>query len=109
MVTGGFRTKAGMTAAVASGAVDVIGLARPIAHDPDFPRRLLDGTAHTSPAKPRTVGLKNVDGLLDSAWHQQQMARLGRGKEVRPRRLPVVALAIAVLVTIRDSLMAKLP
>jgi 2,4-dienoyl-CoA reductase-like NADH-dependent reductase (Old Yellow Enzyme family) len=114
MVTGGFRTKAGMTAAVASGAVDIIGLARPIAHDPDFPRRLLDGTAHTSPAKLQTVGLKNVglknvNSLLDSAWHQQQMARLGRGKEVRPRRKPVVALAIAVLVTIRDSLMAKLP
>lgn len=44
MVTGGFRTLAGMEAALASGGTDVIGLARPLCVEPDGPRRLLSGT-----------------------------------------------------------------
>ncbi|HEY8208082.1 MAG TPA: NADH:flavin oxidoreductase/NADH oxidase family protein, partial [Myxococcaceae bacterium] len=37
MVTGGFRTAAGMADAVSSRAVDVVGLARPMALEPDLP------------------------------------------------------------------------
>lgn len=109
MLTGGFRTRTGMTEAVKSGAVDLIGLARPIAHEPDFPRRILDGTTEASPAKPQTIGMKQIDDLLNGAWHQQQIARLGRGKRVRPNRKPAVALAIAILTTVRDILMTRLP
>jgi 2,4-dienoyl-CoA reductase-like NADH-dependent reductase (Old Yellow Enzyme family) len=41
MVTGGFRTRAGMEAALAAGDCDVIGLGRPLCSQPDFPRHLL--------------------------------------------------------------------
>jgi 2,4-dienoyl-CoA reductase-like NADH-dependent reductase (Old Yellow Enzyme family) len=41
MVTGGFRSRAGMEAAVESGDCDVVGLGRPLCWQPDFPRRLL--------------------------------------------------------------------
>ena len=37
-VTGGFRTANGMAEAIASGAIDMVGLARPLAVDPDLPR-----------------------------------------------------------------------
>ena len=43
MVTGGFRTRAAMEAALASGDCDVIGLGRPLCWKPDFPRQLLAG------------------------------------------------------------------
>ena len=43
MVTGGFRTRAAMEAALASGDCDVIGLGRPLCWQPDFPRQLLAG------------------------------------------------------------------
>ena len=43
MVTGGFRTLAGMQAALAGGHTDMIGLARPFCLDPDFPARLMAG------------------------------------------------------------------
>ena len=109
MLSGGFRTRRGMIDALDGGAVDVIGLARPIAHEPDLPRRLLDGTAERSLARPQTVGIKDVDNLLNSSWHQQQIARLGRGKPVRPNRRPVVALGIALLVALRDAVLAKTP
>ncbi|MGB8793207.1 MAG: NADH:flavin oxidoreductase/NADH oxidase family protein [Mycobacterium sp.] len=104
MLTGGFRTRQGMKDALDSGAVDVVGLARPITYEPDLPQRLLDGTAEKSLVEPKTLGHKNIDDLLNSAWHQQQIARLGRGRAVRPRRGPAIALAIALLATSRDLL-----
>jgi len=102
MLTGGFRTRRAMNDAIDGGAVDVIGLARPITCEPDLPRRLLAGTADKSLAVPKTIGHKDIDGLLNSAWHQQQLARLGRGRPVARNRRPVVALAIALLTTARD-------
>jgi 2,4-dienoyl-CoA reductase-like NADH-dependent reductase (Old Yellow Enzyme family) len=109
MLSGGFRTRQGMTDALSSGAVDLIGLARPIAHEPDFPRRIVDGSAQASLAKPQTIGNRAIDDLLNSSWHQQQLARLGRGKAVRPDRTPLVALVIGVLTTLRDSIRMGMP
>ena len=43
MVTGGFRTLAGMEAALQEGHTDMIGLARPFCLDPDFPARMFAG------------------------------------------------------------------
>jgi 2,4-dienoyl-CoA reductase-like NADH-dependent reductase (Old Yellow Enzyme family) len=104
MLTGGFRTRRGMNDALDSGAIDIVGLARPITYEPDLPQRLLDGTAEKSLVTPKTLGHKNIDDLLNSAWHQQQIARMGRGRAVRPRRTPAIALVIAVLTTSRDLL-----
>ncbi|MFF7603074.1 NADH:flavin oxidoreductase/NADH oxidase family protein [Streptomyces mirabilis] len=108
MLTGGFRSRQGMNDALDSGAVDVVGLARPITYEPDLPQRLLDGTAEKSLVTPKTLGHKNIDDLLNSAWHQQQIARMGRGKAVRPDRGPATALAIALLTTARDLLLPRL-
>jgi 2,4-dienoyl-CoA reductase-like NADH-dependent reductase (Old Yellow Enzyme family) len=108
MLTGGFRTRQGMNDAVDSGAVDVVGLARPITYEPDLPQRLLDGTAEKSLLSLKTLGHRTLDDLVNSAWHQQQLARLGRGRVVRPSRGPVTALAIALLTTARDLLLPRL-
>ena len=105
MLTGGFRTRQGMNDALDSGAVDIVGLARPITYEPDLPQRLVDGTAEKSLVTAKTLGHKNIDDLLNSAWHQQQIARMGRGRAVRPRRGPAIALVIALLTTIRDLLL----
>ncbi|WP_417622040.1 NADH:flavin oxidoreductase/NADH oxidase family protein [Parasphingorhabdus sp.] len=43
MVTGGFRTRAAMSAALESGAADLIGLGRPMCVMTDAPRQLLEG------------------------------------------------------------------
>ena len=44
MVTGGFRTMAGMEAAIASGACDVVGLARPLCVEPELVNKLITRT-----------------------------------------------------------------
>ncbi len=43
MVTGGFRTADGMAHAIAEGAVDLIGMGRPLCLDPEAPAALLGG------------------------------------------------------------------
>jgi 2,4-dienoyl-CoA reductase-like NADH-dependent reductase (Old Yellow Enzyme family) len=60
MVTGGFRSRAAMEAALASGALDVIGLGRPMCVETDLPAKILaggDGTAWEKNIKPAKAGL----------------------------------------------------
>lgn len=80
MVTGGFRTLAGMNAAVESGAAALVGLARPLALDPALPRQLLAGE-RTSIDVPRPFsGKKPWHSLAESAFYGAQLARLGAGQ-----------------------------
>ncbi|WP_432846224.1 NADH:flavin oxidoreductase/NADH oxidase family protein [Amycolatopsis sp. CA-161197] len=104
MLTGGFRSHAAMVDAVSSGSVDLVGLARPITHDPTFPHRLLTTPTARSAAPTPKIGQKLLDDLLNSSWHQQQLSRLGRGARPRPSRRPTTALVIAALTTLRDAL-----
>jgi 2,4-dienoyl-CoA reductase-like NADH-dependent reductase (Old Yellow Enzyme family) len=84
MVTGGFRTRAGMEAALASGAVDVIGLARPLAVEPDLPRRLLTGEAEAALTIDLETRSKLLNAMIPGAWHQQQLRRMAAGKQPNP-------------------------
>ena len=95
MVTGGFRTRAGMEAALDSGATDVIGIARPFCTEPDAARRLLDRQTDTLPTFERQLHLrahgrlsptspwmaaKAVNILGAQGWYYQQMERLADGR-----------------------------
>ena len=83
MLTGGFRSAEGMNAALASGACDVIGIARSLAIQPDFPNQLLSGAAVTSQVKPLTTGWKFLDKTfpLEIIWYTDQLHLMGEGKE----------------------------
>ena len=85
LVTGGFRTAAGMVDAVQSGSVDLVGLARPITVEPDLPNKLLDGTAAAAQHVDIGVGIRMLDDLLQVVWHQAQLIRMGQGREPNPR------------------------
>lgn len=93
MLTGGFRTRVGMESAIAEGAIDVVGLARPMALEPDFPARILAGTANDSHVQPRTTGVRQLDGLLEVAWYAHQIQRMGRGLDPDPNAWPWPILA----------------
>jgi 2,4-dienoyl-CoA reductase-like NADH-dependent reductase (Old Yellow Enzyme family) len=94
MVTGGFRTRAGMEAALEADC-DVIGLGRPLCVQPDFPRRLLarevDAVERTedrlrfaergwrSPTSP-LVAAKMLNAFGAQAWYYCQLFRLADGQ-----------------------------
>ncbi|NIF39382.1 NADH:flavin oxidoreductase/NADH oxidase family protein [Burkholderia sp. Tr-862] len=86
MVTGGFRTAAGMNAALDSSALDVVGLARLLAIDPDAPAALLQGRDSLQQVQPISTGLKAVDrlGIMEVLWYTRQLKRIARGREPRP-------------------------
>jgi hypothetical protein len=108
MVTGGFRSRAGMTAALAGddadaagdrdphrGDCDVIGLGRPLCWMPDFPRRLLQGELDVvadldarlrlrergwlSP-QGTTIVAKAFNAFAAQSWYYCQLFRLAEGK-----------------------------
>lgn len=84
MLTGGFRTAAGMEEAAASGALDVVGLARPFTLYPDLPKEIFSGSRQEFPAQHQTTGVKAVDGFMNIIWYEAQIKRLGKDKAPRP-------------------------
>lgn len=83
MVTGGFRSRAAMEAAVASGACDLVGLGRPLCVEPDLVNNILSGHDFVSVVKPIKTGVKIIDkmALMEVSWYERQLHRMGKGKE----------------------------
>lgn len=91
MLTGGIRTRTAMAALLDDGGVDLIGLGRPLALDPDLTRKLLAGEEGAE--LPRYT-LPTVAGLVgESEWYETQIGRMGAGREPDPGLKPVVAAA----------------
>ncbi len=95
MVTGGFRSAAGMNEALSDGDVDLIGLGRPLCIDPDFPRKILAGVLERAPdvepalrIGPGIFGpnspfalVKAINGFARIGWYYEQIYRLADNKE----------------------------
>lgn len=93
MVTGGFRTADGMNAALRSGALDIVGLARLLAIDPDAPAALLQGSDSSQRVRPITTGIKPVDrmGIMEVLWYTRQLRRIAEGGNPRPNESGLMA------------------
>ncbi|HEY5927363.1 MAG TPA: hypothetical protein VIV11_37020, partial [Kofleriaceae bacterium] len=92
LLTGGMRSRAVMDQALASGAVDVIGLARPMTHMPDLPARLLDGSLAAAPVVKIRSRVRILDDALQVMWFQAQIHAMGQGREPNPKLGKLVAL-----------------
>jgi 2,4-dienoyl-CoA reductase-like NADH-dependent reductase (Old Yellow Enzyme family) len=119
MVTGGFRSRSGMTAAIGDeeggGDCDVVGLGRPLCWMPDFPRRLLQGELQEigdlddrlrlrehgwlSP-QGTTVVAKALNAFAAQSWYYCQLFELAAGRPARLER--------SVSSTLREYLGAEL-
>lgn len=91
MLTGGFRSLGGMSAALDSNSCDMIGLARALAIDPDFPNQILSGQDVKSSVEFLTTGFKVLDDLfpLEITWYTQQIHRMGNGKMPKSNLSPL--------------------
>ena len=118
MVTGGFRTAAGMNAALASGEADLIGIGRPLCVDVDAPAQLVSGALSELPKWEKTlrigpgifgpnssIGLfKALNGFGMQSWYYSQLHRIADGLD--PNRKLGVLSAFLKMQGI-DSKMAK--
>ncbi len=99
MVTGGFRSIAGMNAALGSGALDVVGLARLLAIDPDAPAALLRGEDSPYHVQPIKTGIGPIDrmGIMEIFWYTLQLNRIGKGGNPKPHESGLLAFLKSVL------------
>jgi len=112
LLTGGFRTAAGMEEALHSQSCDMIGLARSLALNPNFSNQILSGEKVTSEVKPLTTGFKSLDKImpLEIVWYTQQIQRMGQGLKPSAKLSPlwmilntVFKLGIKSLFRVRSS------
>lgn len=99
MVTGGFRTLAGMNEALQSGALDIVGIARLMAIDPDAPSALLSGRESNQRVRPISTGIKAVDrmGIMEVLWYTRQLKRIATGGDPRPKESGLWAFLSSVV------------
>lgn len=99
MVTGGFRTRSGMEAALESGACDLIGIARPAAVIPRLPKEVIlnkqikDEDASVKlkaldvPGWVNWLPIKSVGAGMQSSYYGAQIRRIGKGLKPVDTRL----------------------
>ena len=91
MVTGGFRTVAGMNAALESGACDFIGMARPFAVEPDVTNRLIAGQDVRYAVDKIETGISMIDkmAIMEVIWYAAQFKDIADGKRPNPKLSPL--------------------
>ncbi len=93
LLTGGMRTASAMASAVDSGAIDLVGLARPLTYEPDLARLLLTGKRTEARLMNLGIGIKKADSMIQVFWFQQQLHRLADGLEPDLSLGPIRSLA----------------
>ena len=88
-----FDRRASTNTALRSGALDIVGLARLLAIDPDAPAALLQGRDSPQRVRPITTGIKPVDrmGIMEILWYTRQLGRIAGGGNPRPGDSGLVA------------------
>jgi hypothetical protein len=108
VVTGGFRTPEGMAEAIASGAVDFVGIARGMAVEPDLPNRLLMGKNPLYPVTPKKTGIGFIDkmGMMEVSWYTAQLKRMGQGLDTLPNESVFLSFLKVMMHQIKSGLNA---
>jgi len=89
LLTGGFRSVSGMENALASGKLDVVGLARPFCLYPELANQIFDGSVDRFEVPVPSIGIPLLDKLggVELPWYELQIHRLGKGKSPK-KNLP---------------------
>jgi 2,4-dienoyl-CoA reductase-like NADH-dependent reductase (Old Yellow Enzyme family) len=107
MLTGGLRSGTAMEAALRSGAIDICGLARPLALEPELATRLLSDATSVSAVRPRHGRLRGLAAAAETFWYTDQIRRLARGRDPNQRRNVDVATASYLVTSIGDALVRR--
>ncbi len=88
VLTGGFRSGIAMESALNNGSTDMIGLARPLAIEPDFPDKILKDREHRISLPRLSTGISALDKMvmLGLTWYELQLYKIGKGKKVNPKQ-----------------------
>lgn len=87
VLTGGFKSFKGMADAISSGDVDMVGLARLLAIEPDAANKLLAGKNPDYQIQKIKTGIGPIDrmSVMETVWYREQLERIGEGKAPKPK------------------------
>jgi len=116
-VTGGFRSRGAMEAAVYAGECDVVGIGRPTATTPDAADAILSGRSDRLADHELQYGMrrllgkvtdiKALDGILNIGWHGDQLHRIAAGLEPDVNRGRLATTLSAIRKNGRASFLPK--
>lgn len=94
MLTGGFRSSQGMNDALARDVCDMVGIARSVAINPNFPNDLLFKNNAKSLVEPLTTGFKFLDKIfpLEIIWYTDQLHLMGKGQNPNLKRTAICSI-----------------
>lgn len=101
MVTGGFRSAAGMNAALACGSLDLCGIARLLALEPEASQQLLAGNSPRQTVRPIKTGIGPVDrmAIMEVTWYTRQLRRIASGQDPRPSESGLKVFLLSLIET----------
>lgn len=90
VITGGFRALSVMEETLEAYEPAMIGLARPLALDPNLPNLIAQGSYETVNIQRLSTGFKSLDRrfgpILGNSYYELQMQRIAQGKPVKRTR-----------------------
>jgi hypothetical protein len=90
-----------MNKALENGTVDLIGLARPMLLDPNFPQRVLNDPTAVAWTPRDRLGIKKLDDMLQTFWYKRHITVLARkGRSLGPRASRWAALVLELPKTV---------
>lgn len=107
MVTGGFRSRKGMEAALSGGTLDFIGMGKPFVLYPDIAQDLISGELEEAKWPMKKINNPAIESQSIMGWSRTQIQRLANGKEPNPRLGIYWNLLYDSYRTVTDSLRYK--
>lgn len=91
-----------MNSALESGALDMVGVARLMAIDPDAPKALLSGRDCDYQVRPISTGIRAIDkmGIMEILWYSRQLKRISEGGNPKPDESGIWAFLASVIKSI---------
>jgi 2,4-dienoyl-CoA reductase-like NADH-dependent reductase (Old Yellow Enzyme family) len=81
MLTGGFRSARGMNEALSSGAVDLVGMARPLIVEPDLAQQMIADPEATAVKVNISARSRLLSDVFQGTWYGRQLRRMAAGRE----------------------------
>ena len=109
MLTGGFRTVETMENAISSGALDVVGMARPFTLYPNLANQIFSEKLNAIDIPSPKTGIKFLDkaGFVDIKWHEIHIHRLGKGKAPNPNLNALSVIGHNISVTMQKLIFGR--
>jgi 2,4-dienoyl-CoA reductase-like NADH-dependent reductase (Old Yellow Enzyme family) len=103
MVTGGFRSKSAMEQALEAEALDLVGMGKPFASNPNTPKDLISGRYEKIELKNIKMSKPAFESVSEMAWAKSQIHRIAANKKPDPILPPLLNMIKSQITQRKDA------